>query len=64
MDHKDLLAAVCLLCVFEGLLPLLAPRAWKQALAQLLGAPDHRLRIGGGVMVVIGLLALQWVRGL
>lgn len=62
MEFRDLLAAICLLAVFEGLLPLVAPQAWKQAIARLLAAPESRLRVGGGVMVVLGLLALQWVR--
>lgn len=62
MDYRDLLAAICLVCVFEGLLPLLGPRAWKQAAARLLDAPDAQLRVGGAVLVVLGLLALQWVR--
>jgi len=62
MDHRDLLAAICLLFVFEGLLPLVAPRLWKQAIARLLDASERSLRIGGGVMVVLGLLALQFLR--
>lgn len=64
MDYRDLAAAVCLVLIFEGLLPLLAPRAWKHAAARLLDAPEARLRVGGGVMVVLGLLALQWLRTL
>ena len=62
MDHRDLLAAICLILVLEGLLPLVAPRAWKHAIARLLDLPENRLRIGGGIMVVLGLLALQFLR--
>ncbi len=64
MDYRDLLAAICLVVVLEGLWPLVAPRFWKHAIAHILDAPEKRLRIGGGVMVVVGLLALQWVRTL
>lgn len=64
MNHRDLLAAICLVVVLEGLLPLVAPRAWKHALARLLDAPEKTLRIGGAVMVVMGLVVLQWVRTL
>lgn len=64
MDYRNLLAALCLVAVFEGLLPLLLPRAWKHAIARLLDTPEMSLRVGGGVMVVLGLLALQWVRTL
>lgn len=58
----DLVAALCLVLVLEGLLLLAAPGLWKQAVAQMLERPNPSLRIVGGVMVVFGLLALQWVR--
>ncbi|HTA66105.1 MAG TPA: DUF2065 family protein [Xanthomonadaceae bacterium] len=62
MNWTDLLAALCLVLVIEGLFLLVAPRAWKQAVAQLLDAADNTLRIGGGLMVLVGLIALQFVR--
>ncbi len=58
----DLLAALCLVLVIEGLFLFVAPQAWKQAAAQLIQAHDRVLRIGGAVMIVLGLLALQFVR--
>jgi uncharacterized protein len=62
MNHTDLLAAICLVLVLEGLFPLLAPRAWKRALARLLDAPENALRVGGGIMILTGLVALQLLR--
>lgn len=58
----DLLAALCLVLVIEGLFLFVAPRAWKQAAAQLIQIHDRALRVGGAVMVALGLLALQLVR--
>ena len=58
----DLVAALCLVLVLEGLLLFAAPGLWKQAVAQLLERPDSCLRIAGCVMIVLGLIALQWVR--
>lgn len=58
----DLLAALCLVLVLEGLLLFVAPGGWKQAMAQMLEWPERELRIAGAVMIVLGLLALQWVR--
>lgn len=58
----DLLAALCLVLVIEGLFLLVAPGAWKRAAAQMLQAPNRGLRTAGAVMVGLGLLALQWVR--
>lgn len=59
---SDLLAALCLVAVIEGLFLLVAPAGWKRAAAQLIQTEDGRLRRYGVVMVVAGLLALQWVR--
>ncbi len=58
----DLLAALCLVLVLEGLLLFAAPGLWKQAVAQLLERPDGALRVAGGAMVILGLIALQFVR--
>ena len=62
MNRTDLLAALCLVLVIEGLFLLAAPAAWKRMAAQLTIAPEHALRIGGGAMIVAGLVALQLVR--
>lgn len=59
----DLWAALCLVLVIEGLLLFAAPGLWKQAVAQLLAQPARALRLAGAVMVGLGLLALQLVRG-
>lgn len=58
----DLIAALCLVLVLEGLLLLAAPGLWKRAVMQMLERPDASLRAVGGGMVILGLLALQWVR--
>ena len=59
----DLSAALCLVLVLEGLLLFAAPGAWKRAVAQLLALGEAPLRVAGAVMVGLGLLALQLVRG-
>lgn len=58
----DLLAAICLVLVIEGLVLFAAPNLWKSMAEQVRSLPDRELRIGGAVMVGIGLLCLQWVR--
>ncbi len=58
----DLLAALCLVAVIEGLFLLAAPAGWKRAAAQLIATEDGRLRRYGAAMIVFGLIALQWVR--
>lgn len=42
--------------MLEGLLPLLAPLAWRQAFQRLLGLRNGQIRFLGLVAVVLGLL--------
>jgi uncharacterized protein YjeT (DUF2065 family) len=59
----DLLTALCLVVLIEGLLLFAAPNAWKRTIADLLAQPASRLRAIGGGMVIVGLVALYLVRG-
>ncbi|WP_425512268.1 DUF2065 domain-containing protein, partial [Xanthomonas translucens] len=58
----DLIAALCLMIVFEGLVLLVAPEAWKRLAQQMLAMPAAQLRATGGVALAVGLAALWWVR--
>lgn len=55
------LAAIALLCLFEGVMPLLFPRYWQHMLAELSQLPTNRFRQIGGGLVTIGLVILYWV---
>jgi uncharacterized protein YjeT (DUF2065 family) len=62
MAWDDLWAALALVLVLEGLLPALAPRAFREALAQMAAMPDRVLRALGLASMVAGALLLYWVR--
>ena len=57
----DLLAALCLVLVIEGLFLFAAPQAWQRVVEQMRQLEPRQLRIIGGVMVGIGVLVLQFV---
>jgi uncharacterized protein YjeT (DUF2065 family) len=59
---QDLLAALCLVLVIEGLLLLGAPLLWKRVAEQLQSLPERSLRTYGAIMAGIGLVLLQFVR--
>ena len=59
---QDLLPALCLVLVLEGLLLFGAPGLWKRLADQLQALPERSLRTYGGVMTVLGLILLQIVR--
>jgi uncharacterized protein YjeT (DUF2065 family) len=59
---SDLLAALAILLVLEGLLPFLNPAATRRVMAQLVQMAERELRIAGLVSVGAGLLLLFFVR--
>jgi len=58
----DLLAALCLVLVIEGLFLFATPAAWKRMAEQILQIDERRLRVVGAVMIAVGLIALQLVK--
>jgi uncharacterized protein len=60
---KDLNAALCLVLVVEGVFLFALPAVWKRMADLLQSLSERDLRIAGAVMVVVGLAALQLVRG-
>ncbi|HOP91145.1 MAG TPA: DUF2065 domain-containing protein [Ottowia sp.] len=58
MDGSTWLAALGLALILEGLLPFIAPSAWRQAFTQLMQMADGQLRFFGLVAVGGGLLLL------
>ena len=59
---KDLLVAVALVLVLEGLLPALNPRGWRRAVEQLGAISDRAIRRFGIVMIVLGALLFHLIR--
>ena len=58
MGHS-LVAALCLVLVLEGLFLFAAPQSWKRIAEQLHRLDARHLRIIGGVIMGVGVLALQ-----
>lgn len=54
-----LLAACALVLVVEGILPFVAPQAWRRAFQTLTELPDEKLRVIGLVSMAIGLILLR-----
>ncbi|AHK78441.1 hypothetical protein M911_03745 [Ectothiorhodospira haloalkaliphila] len=60
---SDLLAALALLMVIEGLLPFINPAGLRRTLLEVAQLPDSVLRGVGLASLVLGALLLWWVRG-
>ena len=58
----EILTAVCLVLVIEGILPFLNPRLYKDAVRAMLDLPDTQLRIAGLSSMIVGVILLAIVR--
>jgi len=59
---QDLLSALALVLVVEGLLPFINPRGVKRSLYALLHLHDRVFRWGGLISMLGGLSLLWWIR--
>ncbi|MDQ5770267.1 DUF2065 domain-containing protein [Thiothrix subterranea] len=57
-NWNDLLTAIALLLILEGLMPFLSPSRLRETYRQLLELPDKTLRTIGLVGVIAGILLL------
>lgn len=55
----DLLRALALVMIIEGLMPFLVPERWRQMLLQITTVEARTLRLFGGGVVAAGVLLLQ-----
>ena len=62
MNLTDLLAALGLFLVLEGIAPFLNPQGVKRAFARLLEFRDRELRIAGLGSMLVGVIILFLVR--
>jgi uncharacterized protein YjeT (DUF2065 family) len=58
---QDLLTALALVLIIEGLLPLLAPAAWQRAMQELSRHNPRVIRIGGIISMLAGAVLLQFL---
>ena len=58
----SLWAAVALVLVVEGILPLMAPRFWRESFAKLVTLSDGQLRFVGLASILLGVAGYWLVR--
>ncbi len=62
VNFSDLVAALALFFVFEGIAPFLHPRGVKRAFARLMQVSDRELRIAGLGSMLVGVAILFLVK--
>ena len=62
LDWTDLLAALAIVCIIEGIMPFINPPAMKRLLARMASMEERELRIFGLASMLLGLAILYMVR--
>jgi len=57
----DLLRALALVLVIEGLLPFIAPERWREMMQRAATADARSLRLFGGALIGVGVVLLQFL---
>ncbi len=56
---RELLVALCLMLVIEGLVLFAAPRGWQATMREAVKLNPRTLRLFGAAAIGVGLVALQ-----
>ena len=59
---NELLAALALVLVIEGVMPLISPARWREVFSRILALSDGQIRFIGLASMLMGLLGLLWLR--
>lgn len=62
MNWDDLLTALALVLILEGLMPFLSPSAYKKNMAQMLELNDSNLRVIALGSMIVGVFFLYLIR--
>lgn len=56
-----LLAGLALMLIFEGIMPFVAPRVWKESFRRIVELSDAYLQLAGLASMLAGLVLLYFV---
>jgi hypothetical protein len=59
---KEILTAVALVFIIEGMLPFIGPKRYRQLVAQIVRLSDNQIRTFGLTAMITGLVVLFVVR--
>jgi hypothetical protein len=54
----SLLLAIALMLIIEGMFPFVFPSAWRDTFRKIAERPPHQIRVGGLVVMLLGLILL------
>jgi len=61
MTMNDFWVALCLMMVFEGMMPFLYPNRFRKMVVVMAQMDDNRLRLVGLISMILGVVSLYWI---
>ena len=61
-DWQDLLVALALVFVIEGMVPFLRPEAWRRTMGRIAAKSDQMVRLVGLISMLTGVILLYIIR--
>jgi uncharacterized protein YjeT (DUF2065 family) len=58
----ELLTALSLVMIIEGIMPFISPGRWRELVLQVVGLDDSALRRMGLISMALGLVLLLWLK--
>ena len=58
MNWTEILTAVALVLVLEGMLPFISPRKYREMVAEISRLADNHIRTVGFVVMIVGVVVL------
>ena len=62
LDWNELLAALAIVCIIEGVIPFISPTRMRRLLGMMSAMGERELRLMGFFSILVGLLILLVVR--
>ena len=59
---NELFSALALVLVFEGIMPFISPKGWRNTMLQACQLPDKTLRSVGFASMLVGVVLLYLMR--
>jgi|TARA_B110000438_G_scaffold222892_1_gene216374 hypothetical protein len=64
MGMNEVLFAISVFLILEGLVPFISPRLYKYLLSQMLTSSENSIRVTGLILIILGVVLMNLLRGI
>ena len=64
MGMNEVLFAISVFLILEGLVPFISPRLYKYLLSQMLTSSENSIRVTGLILIILGVVVMNLLRGI